>query len=72
MRWEKSVCGGGVGAVESKSKMLNQELEYGSAIADDNVRGEACDKMLGIWWRNKVRRVWEGKTEVWMLDGSVS
>lgn len=41
MRWEKSVCGGGVGAVESKSKMLNQELEYGSAIADDNVRGES-------------------------------
>lgn len=34
--------------------------------------GKACDKMLGIWWRNKVRRVWEGKTEVWMLDGSVS
>lgn len=35
------VCGGGVGAVESKSEMLNQELGYGSAITDDNVRGES-------------------------------
>ena len=31
--------------------------------------GTSCDKMLGIWWRNKVRRVWECRIEVWMSDG---
>lgn len=58
----------------SKSKMLQTRIGRCFSIANDKVGGggESCDKMLGLWWKKRMRRTWERGTEAWMLDGWVT